>query len=196
MNPYEVLGVSENASQEEIKNAYLSLVKKYHPDKYQNNPLHELAEEKLQEVNQAYDMLGKNKSGNQGFNNNANSNSNSSNNGPLQAKYDEIRRLLDQNNIVAAETILNNMNTRDAQWYFLYGFSAIKKGWHNEGIMNIQKAVQLDPTNQEYRSALNSVSNYNSMYQGRSQANGYGKDDSVCKALQCYCCADALCPCF
>ena len=57
MNPYEVLGVSENASEEEIKRAYKELVKKYHPDKYQNNPLADLAEEKLQEVNEAYDMI-------------------------------------------------------------------------------------------------------------------------------------------
>ena len=57
MNPYEVLGVSENASDEEIKKAYKELVKKYHPDKYQDNPLADLAEEKLQEINEAYDIL-------------------------------------------------------------------------------------------------------------------------------------------
>jgi molecular chaperone DnaJ len=54
MNPYKVLGVSENASQEEIRAAYLELVKKYHPDKYTDNPLKELAGEKLKEINQAY----------------------------------------------------------------------------------------------------------------------------------------------
>ena len=44
MNPYEVLGVSENASEAEIKKSYKELVKKYHPDKYQNNQLSDLAE--------------------------------------------------------------------------------------------------------------------------------------------------------
>lgn len=57
MNPYEVLGVSENASDEEIKKAYRELVKKYHPDKYVNNPLADLAAEKIKEINLAYDTI-------------------------------------------------------------------------------------------------------------------------------------------
>ena len=59
MNPYKVLGVSEDATQEEIRAAYLKLVKKYHPDKYTDNPLKELANEKLKEINEAYEMLTK-----------------------------------------------------------------------------------------------------------------------------------------
>lgn len=59
MNPYEVLGVSENASDEEIKKAYRELVKKYHPDKYVDNPLSDLASEKIKEINMAYDMITK-----------------------------------------------------------------------------------------------------------------------------------------
>ena len=54
-NPYKVLGVNEGASQEEIRSAYLKLVKKYHPDKYTDSDLKELANEKLVEVNEAYD---------------------------------------------------------------------------------------------------------------------------------------------
>ncbi len=57
MDPYKVLGLKRTATEEEIKAAYHKLVKKYHPDKYQNNPLADLAEEKLREVNEAYDLL-------------------------------------------------------------------------------------------------------------------------------------------
>ena len=59
INPYKVLGVNEGASQEEIRAAYLKLVKKYHPDKYIDSDLKELANEKLVEVNEAYEMLTK-----------------------------------------------------------------------------------------------------------------------------------------
>ncbi len=59
-NPYEILGIKEGANQEEIKAAYREQVKKYHPDKHQDNPLQELAEEKLQEINEAYEYLMKN----------------------------------------------------------------------------------------------------------------------------------------
>jgi molecular chaperone DnaJ len=59
-NPYEVLGIREGASEDEIKKAYREMVKKYHPDQYQDNPLSKLAEEKLREVNEAYDYLMKN----------------------------------------------------------------------------------------------------------------------------------------
>ena len=54
---YKILEISENSSGEEIKLAYKKLAKKYHPDFYQNNPLADLAEEKLKEVNEAYKII-------------------------------------------------------------------------------------------------------------------------------------------
>lgn len=62
-DPYSVLGVDSNASDEEIKRAYRELARKYHPDNYQNNPLADLAEEKMKEINEAYDAINKMRSG-------------------------------------------------------------------------------------------------------------------------------------
>ena len=56
-DPYSVLGVNKNATDEEIKNAYRELARKYHPDNYQDNPLSELASEKMKEINEAYDAI-------------------------------------------------------------------------------------------------------------------------------------------
>jgi len=56
-NPYEVLGLKPGATEEEIKAAYRELVKKYHPDRYMDNPLNDLAEEKMREINEAYETL-------------------------------------------------------------------------------------------------------------------------------------------
>ena len=62
-DPYAVLGVGQNASDEEIKKAYRELARKYHPDNYANNPLADLAEEKMKEINEAYDAINKMRSG-------------------------------------------------------------------------------------------------------------------------------------
>ena len=59
MDPYEVLGVSPSASPEEIRSAYMALVKKYHPDRYQDSNLKKQAEDKMKQINAAYDMLTK-----------------------------------------------------------------------------------------------------------------------------------------
>ena len=56
-NPYEILGISPNASDDEVKKAYRELSRKYHPDSYANNPLADLAEEKFKEVQEAYNQI-------------------------------------------------------------------------------------------------------------------------------------------
>lgn len=56
-DPYEVLGISRNASDDEVKTAYRDLSRKYHPDNYQDNPLANLAEDKFKEVQEAYEAI-------------------------------------------------------------------------------------------------------------------------------------------
>lgn len=55
MNYYEILKVSKRATSEEIKSSYKNLVKKYHPDLYVGDK--EFAEQKIKEINEAYDIL-------------------------------------------------------------------------------------------------------------------------------------------
>lgn len=68
-DPYKVLGVSPSATDEEIKDAYRKLAKKYHPDQYGDSPLSELAGEKMKEINEAYDTIVSQRK-NRGANNN------------------------------------------------------------------------------------------------------------------------------
>ena len=65
-DPYSVLGVSRNASDDEIKKAYRDLARKYHPDNYNNNPLADLAQEKMKEINEAYDAINRERSSSSG----------------------------------------------------------------------------------------------------------------------------------
>lgn len=182
-NPYEVLGIKEGASQEEIKQAYREQVKKYHPDKHQDNPLQELAEEKLQEINEAYDFLMKNSG------NNRNNRSNQS------PEFNEIRRMIDRGNLGGAEAALGRISTKNAEWFFLNGMISLRKGWYDEAVNSIQTAVSMDPSNVEYRNAMNSIMATGNGYRTSAYGRGYTSNDELCRMLQCYCCADALCDC-
>lgn len=57
MDPYKVLGVTRNASEDDIKKAYRKLSRKYHPDANINNPNAAQAEERFKQINQAYDQI-------------------------------------------------------------------------------------------------------------------------------------------
>jgi molecular chaperone DnaJ len=196
-NPYEVLGIKEGASQQEIKAAYKEQVKKYHPDRHQDNPLYELAEEKLQEINQAYDYLMKNGSksaGSSGYDSRTNAYSAGSQR--MNPEFQEIRRNIDRGNLAAAEATLNRVKTRGAEWYFLNGMISQRKGWYDDAVSNLQTASSMDPANIEYRAAINSMMQASGGYRTNAYGRGYNNNnDELCRMLQCYCCADMLCDC-
>lgn len=198
MNPYEVLGVPENASEEEIKKAYKELVKKYHPDKYQDNPLADLAEEKLQEVNEAYDMLMKNRnSGSSSSYSYWNYGSGSGSGGSYGTPdYMAVRRYIDAGNLTAAENILNSTKDRSAEWFFLSGMLSYRKGWYDDAVNKLKTANDLAPNNMEYSQAYGRIINMGGAYQNQAYGRGYGSsNDMCCQALQCYICADCCCDC-
>ena len=198
MNPYEVLGVKPGASQDEIKSAYRKLIKQYHPDKFIDNPLKNLAEEKMIEINDAYEALSKN-SGNNNYNSNSSSNSSNYNNTSSSTnssyEFQEIRRSIQSGNYAFAENKLNSINNRNAEWHYLYGVVLVNKGWFDSGLEHMTTAVNMDPNNFEYRQGLNSLRQRSNSY-----SNPYFRTTNTNNADMCDCCIklwclESLCDC-
>lgn len=186
MNPYEVLGVSENADEETIKKAYKELVKKYHPDKYVNNPLADLAAEKMKEINKAYDMITK-KTGTY----DAGSAGSSSYGGGggygsyqnVKPTFELVRTLLNMRQPMKAQAVLQQL-PKTAEWYYLSGLANIQRGWYTQGIEQISQAVKMDPSNTEYTATLNNIKNRSTSYRNGGGVYSTGGD---CCPLPCLC---------
>jgi curved DNA-binding protein CbpA len=196
MNPYEVLGVSENADEETIKRAYKELVKKYHPDKYVNNPLADLAAEKMKEINKAYDMLTKTNTssgGNYGgYNGGYNTGGFGGYGGYQNATptFSMVRQLLSMRQCTQALMMLERL-PKTAEWYYLSGLANIQRGWHTQGIQHLEQAARMDPDNAEYRDTLFNVRNRSTSY---STGGGYMPGGIDCCPLPCWC-IPCFCPC-
>lgn len=205
-DPYKALGVSPDATDEQIKDAYRELARKYHPDNYQNNPLSDLATEKMQEINEAYESI--NKMRKQG--NGASSSSGgyykggaygASSGGSTQ--FADVRRMINQKRVSEAEELLGGVpsTSRDAEWYFLKGSVFYTRGWLDEAFNHFAQACRMSPNNPEYTAAYNQLmwqrqtarpSNQSGPYrQPTVQAGGCSCCD-MCTGLMC---ADCCCNC-
>lgn len=193
-DPYSVLGVSPHASDEEIKKAYREQARKYHPDNYHDNPLADLAQEKMKAVNEAHDAILRMRSGGQtagarhqtgggyGGGNHAYSR------GYGSGKYATVRAMIANGNFHQAEQTLNAATDRNAEWHFLMGSVCYRKGWLDQARQYIQQAVNLEPGNQEYQAALRQLSMGGFAY-GSPHARGGNVGGCDC----CDCCTALIC---
>ena len=154
-DPYEVLGVGRNATLDEVKKAYRELARKYHPDNYVGNELADLAHEKMKDINEAYDTILKQREGGEtggerGYNGGAGSGG--------APQYAQVRQAIQMGNIALAQSLLDGMSVRDAEWHFLYGAVMYRKGWFDEAARHTRQAADMEPGNAEYQSAAQQMS--------------------------------------
>ena len=195
-NPYKVLGVSDDATNEEIRAAYLSLVKKYHPDKYTDPDLKALANEKLKEINEAYDQLTKNPGRTASSAGSYSSYSYSGTySGPEQDKFARARSLINANNLDGARTILDSIQTHNAEWYFLYGIIYLRQGWYDKAREDLGRAYRQEPNNAEYAQAYNTLKYTGNPYSRPAGRNSGYSDCSACDVCSGLMCADCCCEC-
>ena len=210
-DPYVVLGVSQSASDEEVKTAYRNLAKKYHPDNYANAPdVAELAAEKMAQVNEAYDaIMNARKNGTSAGGSSSASQENYGNtygtySGTQHTDFADVRNLISAGRVTDAEMVLDGVPVarRNAEWYFLKGTVLYRRGWIDQAYAYFETAVNNAPNNTEYRAAYTQVSQQRSgktsgySYQPRQNGSSCSSGCGPCSTCVGLLCADSCCECF
>ena len=198
-DPYKILGVSPDATDEDIKTAYRSLARKYHPDKYRDSDLAEMAGEKMKEINAAYDEIqkiraGKAPGGQSAYGQNPyGQNPYGQYQGGSSNPYITARQLINLRRVAEAAQVLSTVpeGERGAEWHFLMGCVAVNRGHYVDAQQFFDTACGMDPENPEYRNAQERL---------RNRGNGFGSGQgsmgggcSCCDICTAFMCADCCC---
>lgn len=201
-DPYSILGVSKKASDDEVRAAYRELARKYHPDNYtDDNPLKELAEEKMQEINAAYEEIQRMRSGKSSKGKNKDNRYYS---GDSTGVYAEIRRKINDRRFGDAERMLFSVldGERTAEWHYLLSVTLMSRNRVNDAMRELEIACNMDPSNIEYQKAKemfnNTANNYGNTYNtyyGSAGQRPRSSSDDACNCCANLLCMDCLCEC-
>ena len=203
-DPYRVLGVDPNATEDEIKKAYRSLAKKYHPDVNHGAPE---AEAKMKEVNEAYSTVMKmrrtgssgNYSGGYGGYSGASAGYGYGNYGGTSAGSPHLaaaRNYIRSGYYQEGLRILEEMSDRSAEWYFLAGQANYGLGNRIAALNFARQAVAMDPNNLEYRMLLARLEGGSQTYRANGAERGFDISGGICSNPCAACCvSQVLCNC-
>lgn len=210
-NYYKILGIKKDATDEEVKKAYISLKNKYDPDSYEKESLKQHAREKTKEILEAFDAImnerrveriKKGENVKDGF---VGGEGESKKDNSREVDLNYIDGLVSFGNFEEAERLLNSVEEikRTARWYYLKGEILFKKGWLEEAVNFYMVAAKKDPENPVYKEALNKAMwqrKGNFGYPGNRGGYGGGPFSSPGQCNMCdFCtammCADLCCNC-
>ncbi len=215
-SPYDILGVSSNASEDEIKKAYRKLSRKYHPDANVNNPNREQAEEKFKEVQQAYDAIinGKTDAYGSEYSQNTyggygpfggfgagfgNQNTQSYHEDKDVTYLNAAMNYIRGGDYQSALRILSEIENRTGRWYYVSAMAHYSSGNQATALQHIQIAMRMEPGNMEYQQFYNVMQNGGMWYTSRGTEYGYpgAGSDYCCKLCMWNLCFNLICggPC-
>lgn len=200
LDPYSVLGVSRDASMDEIKKAYRSLSRKYHPDANINNPNKEQAEEKFKQVQQAYDQIVRERE--QGDFRGSWNGYGGGFGGGYQTQDDqrsmEMRAAANYINAAhyqEALNVLNRMTERNGEWYYYHAIASAGAGNTANAMEDARKAVDLEPSNMQYQRLYQQLQSGGQWYQNMGSGYGYERPGDSLGNCCCQClCMNMICP--
>ncbi len=215
MNPYEVLGVSPSATDEEIKKAYRTLSRKYHPDANIGKAGEKAAEEKFKQIQQAYDLIQKQRAGGNyggygtgygsygsGYGSYGFGGSQSAGSDADNIEMRAAMNFINNRRFKEALHVLDGISVRNAQWHFLCAIAHAGMGDNITAKSMAKRAVDMDPGNAQYKNFLQQLEYGTQWYGGMGQQYGRSQmDGSMCMNMCCYMMLCSMCgggamPCF
>lgn len=182
MNPYDILGVSPSATDEEIKKAYRTLSRKYHPDANVGKPGEKEAEEKFKQIQQAYTQIMKERE--QGYRTYGYQSDNRTAGGDSDTvEMQAAANFINSRRFREALNVLEGIQNHNAQWYYLSAIANAGLGNNIRAQDMARQAMEMEPNNAQYQMLWQQLQSGRQWY--GNMAGGYGRPDMSMDNLCC-----------